>query len=366
MSPALILGPQSLVSQTPTPELLFQQAVTAQERGDDALAVEYYEKLLRLRPDAVAVRVNLGVTLADEKHFKEAIEQYRVVLADDPSNRFARMNMAVAYRETGNNAQAAIELEQMHRADTNDDQVSMMLADTYSQSGRHGDAIPLLLRLEAGNSDDPDVEDALGKALIHEGRLEEGATRLEKAAGKSANADEFILAGRARFGLGQYDLAQRDATAARGLNANQPGLATLRGMILEQTSDYDGAESVLLKAVSEDPKDFNANLYLGGVFYFKRDLVKAKLYLNQALQLKPESPQARYELALVESAGGNLKDALEELKTVVRQAPDWLQPHVELAALFYRLHYPVEGAKERAIVDRIMAAQQRTHEAPPE
>jgi Flp pilus assembly protein TadD len=359
---ALFLGSEVLLGQAPTPELLFQEAVAAQERGDDAVAVKYYQELLQLHPEALPVHVNLGVTLAHERQFKDAIEQYRIVLAHDSNNRFARMNLAVAYRDSGNIAQAMIELEEMRRTDPYDDQVSMMLADAYLQSGRYADAIPMLSRLETNNPDDPDLEDDLGRALIHQGRLEEGAVRLEKAARKNANAEEFVLAGEARFGISQYDLARSDEIAAQQLNANQPGLATLDGMILQQTSNYDGAESILLKAVAEDPNDFNANLYLGGVFYFKRDLARAHSYLLKALQLQPESSQARYELALVKRANGDLIDALKDLKVVVKQAPDWLQPHIELAALYYRLHNPTEGAKERAVVDRMIAAQQQSHE----
>jgi tetratricopeptide (TPR) repeat protein len=356
---AFTVSSQILNCQTPTPEFLFQKAIAAQERGDNATAVNCYGELLLLRPEAVEIRVNLGVALAHEKHFSEAIEQYLIVLSHDPGNHFARMNLAVAYRDSGDNTRAMIELEEMHRADESDGQVSMMLADTYSQAGRFKDAIPLLSKLETTNSEDSDLEDALGKALIHEGRLEEGAIHLEKAVMKSSDADDFVLAGLARFEIGQYDLAQHDAAAAQQLNATQPGLATLKGMILQQISSYNEAESILRKAVTEDPNDFNANLYLGAVLYFKRDLARAQLYLGRALTLQPQSPQARYELALVKRANGDLIDALEDLKTVVKQAPDWLQPHVELSALFYRLHNSEEGAKERAIVDRLIATPQR-------
>jgi tetratricopeptide (TPR) repeat protein len=360
----LLRAPWDLRSQTQSPESLFQQAVTAQERGDDAAAVNYYQQLLHLRPDAIAVRVNLGVALAHEKRFDEAIEQYRLVLAHDPANRFARMNMVVAYREAGNAIQATVELEKMHQANASDDEVSMMLADTYSQSGRYADAIPVLLNLEAGHPDDPDLQEALGNALVHQGRLEEGAVRLERSAEKNASAGDYVLAGQARFALGQYDIARRDADASQRLNNNQPGVATLIGMILQATSDYEGAESSLLKAVAQDRVDFNANLYLGGVFYFKRDLIKAKQYLSQALALQPGSPQARYELALVERAEGDLNGAVKDLMLVVQAAPEWLQPHVELAALYYRLHDADDGAKERALVDRMIADQQRNAKAP--
>jgi hypothetical protein len=45
-------------------------------------------------------------------------------------------------------------------------------------------------------------------------------------------------------------------------------------------------------------------------------------------------------------------------RLLVKDDPDWLEPHVELATLYYRLHCPEEGAKERQIVDSLTAKQQ--------
>jgi hypothetical protein len=35
--------------------------------------------------------------------------------------------------------------------------------------------------------------------------------------------------------------------------------------------------------------------------------------------------------------------------------PDWLPPHIELSALYYRVNRPQDGATERKIVDRLRA-----------
>jgi len=43
----------------------------------------------------------------------------------------------------------------------------------------------------------------------------------------------------------------------------------------------------------------------------------------------------------------------------VGKDPKWLDPHVELAALYYRLNRPQDGAREKLIVDRL-ASEQRT------
>jgi len=148
------------------------------------------------------------------------------------------------------------------------------------------------------------------------------------------------------------------------LKPDLAGVQTLNGMVLEQMGEYAAAEAALRKAIAADEKDFDAHLYLGAILYFRRDMDAARVQLQRALQLQRESAQARYELALVDRAEGHLDVALKELETIVSQNPDWMQPHVELAALYYRLHRPEDGARERRVVDRMMASQQEQASTP--
>jgi tetratricopeptide (TPR) repeat protein len=84
----------------------------------------------------------------------------------------------------------------------------------------------------------------------------------------------------------------------------------------------------------------------------------AKTYLDRALQLKPTDSMARYESAMLKSTSGDYDAAARQLEQLVKDDPNWLEPHVELATLYYRLHRPEDGAKERQIVDRLTAEQQ--------
>jgi len=345
--------------QPGNPQLLFNQAVAAQEQGDDTAALRLYRQLLTLHPEAVLVRINLGATLAHLKRFGEAIEQYRIALASDPNNRVARMNLAIALQQGGEATKAIVELELLHNADPEDGQSVLLLADCYVQAGRAVDAVALLSPLEHDQRDDADFEWSLGSALIQAGRAQEGVERVETAANKGQRADAWLLAGQTRLGLSQFDLADKDLKAATELNPTIPGSHTLQGMIQEQTADYDRAESSLLKALTDDPNDFNAHYYLGAIHYFKRDMEKARTHLTRALQLQPESAQARFEMALVELADGQLDAALRDLLIVASATPGWLQPHVKLSSLYYRLRRPEDGAKEKQIVDRLMAADQK-------
>jgi tetratricopeptide (TPR) repeat protein len=85
---------------------------------------------------------------------------------------------------------------------------------------------------------------------------------------------------------------------------------------------------------------------------------EAKPYLDTALRLQPQSYMARYEVAMLKSTSGQLEEAAQELEKLVKDDPDWLEPHEELATLYYKLHRPADGAKERAVVDKLTAEQQ--------
>ena len=118
------------------------------------------------------------------------------------------------------------------------------------------------------------------------------------------------------------------------------------------------AESAFREALKADPDDFEANLYLGAILYKRRDTDEAKGYLDRALRLKPSDSMARYESAMLKSTSGDYETAAHELELLVKDDPDWLEPHVELATLYYKLHRPQDGAKERQIVDSLTAKQQ--------
>ena len=84
--------------------------------------------------------------------------------------------------------------------------------------------------------------------------------------------------------------------------------------------------------------------------------VLARQVAMRALQLKPGSTVARYEWARLERTEGKVEEAVKDFEKVVHDDPDWAQPHVELAALYFRLNRQADGERERAVFDRLNAA----------
>lgn len=344
-------------AQRPDPEALFREAMEAQQRGDAATAVSKYEHLLQLYPSVVAARANLAVELVSLGRFDEAIRQYRTALAQVPANFDLQLNLGIAYYKKGDYSAAADVFRTLSKEQPGNARVALLLSDCDSHLGRN-EAIPVLAPLEETDPQNLAIAWALGSALIRAGRAQEGLTRIEKVAQQGHSAEAYALAADTYVKLNLYDKARRNLDEAKRLNPNLPGLHTLSGTIMDSSGDQDGAAVEFQKALAENPNDFEAELRLGSVLYAQRKLDDARLHVNRALAIEPASSLARYQLARIERAQGQLDAAAGDLERVVGEEPDWLPPHIELAALYYRLNRPEDGAREKQIVDRLSAEEQ--------
>lgn len=357
LSASLASGQQA--GQHTDPNVLFRHAVEAQQHGDYRTAIQDYQQLLKSHPEAAEVRANLGAALAHENRFDEAIAQYRLALASSPGNEAIRMNLALAYYKKGDLVSARREFETIRKKEPDDPQLAILLGDSEVRLGHAAEAVAMLAPLEAANAANTDFEYVYGTALIRTGKRLEGATRLEKVAEAVNSADAYLLAGSTLIDLNEFARAEKNLDAALRLNPNLPRVYILAGMAHDMNGDAAGAEPLLREGLKRNPDDFDANLYLGSILYKRRDMAEAKQYLDRALQLKPADPTAAYEMAMWDSTSRQFADAAKILEGLVKSNPDWLQPHIELATVYYRLQRPEDGARERAIVEKLKAQQQK-------
>lgn len=353
----LVLTATVSSAQQRDPNRLLSAAIEAQQRGDYQSAIADYRELLGLRPDNIEAKVNLGAALAHLGQFDEAIAMYRSALPSLTDKRMVLLNLGLAYYKKGDLANAREQFTALHQLASSNVQAAILLADTEIKLGDAESAAGMLEPLEKANSRNPDFDYVLGLAMIKSGRRRDGVPRLEKA-GDLGSGDAYMLAGATLLDLNEFEQARHDLEKTLQLSPMLTGLHTLVGMARDKTGDQKEAEPAFRVALQENPDDFEANLYLGALLYKQRHLEEAKVYLEHAVKLKPNDTMARYESAMLKSTSGEYEAAATELESVVRDNPDWLEPHVELTSLYYKLHRPSDGAKERAIVDRLTAEQQ--------
>src|SRR5947208_10018644 len=112
--------------------------------------------------------------------------------------------------------------------------------------------------------------------------------------------------GRAKFEEAQQALRQRDLGAARKLideadqaEPNQPATLNLRGEILMEQKEFDGAEGAFKKAAKLDPKFREAQYNLAQIPFKKKDYAKAR---------------ERFEALYDRTPGGDKNQAAELIK----------------------------------------------------
>ncbi len=345
-------------AQQPAADDPLNAAINEQQQGDYEAAIRDYRKVLQAHPDMVEAKVNLGAALAHVGQFDEAIVMYRSALPALSFKNPIILNIGLAYYKKGDFANAREQFEAVHKLQPKDARVAVLLGDADLRLQRAADAVAVMEPLAASNADNLDFEYVYGSALIASGHRREGVPHVEKVAQAGNSADAYLLAGATLLQLSDFEPARKDLEAALRLNPKLPNIYTLVGTVRDKTGDVKNAEPAFREALKTNADDFDANLYLGAILYKRREMDESKIYLDRALKLNPTNSMARYEGAMLKSAAGQYETAAQELEKLVKDDPQWLDPHVQLASLYYKLHRPEDGARERQIVERLTAEQQ--------
>jgi len=364
----LAAGLQAAAGQAPAQspsanvDELLSSGIAAQQHGDYKTAIEDYRKVLALQPGLAEARANLGVALAATGQFDAAIEEDKRALAAAPNKAALRMNLALAYYKKGDMDRAHSEFEAVRAANPPPPphlSPAVLLGYKDIQLDKEADAAALLAPLEPGHESNMDLEYVLAFALIQTGKESEGIPRMEKVARATRSADAYVIAGSSRMSRREFREARIDLDAAVELDPSLPGVNTLAGQARDALGDTDASVPAFQAALRQDPRDFTANLYLGTIRLKQRDFDSARPLLELAVQLQPAAPLPRFEMAKLNGMTGRYAEAAATLEDLEKSDPNWLDPHVELAAVYYKLHRPEDGQREREIVQQIESKQQK-------
>jgi len=219
--------------------------------------------------------------------------------------------------------------------------------------GKFQDTITLVEPAYEAHPDDPAVEYILGTALIQDGQTQKGAAVIDRIMRSGNSAAASVLMGTAQFAAGDYKTAAATLKKALDLNPNLPGAWTIYGRALLGSGATEEAKIAFRRALEADPNDFDACLHLGGGLRHDGDLEGARPYLAHALVLRPDSAQAQFEIFALDAATGHLDEARTGFEKLVKQWPDFVEAHLQLAMVYARLHQTELSARERKIVEEL-------------
>jgi tetratricopeptide (TPR) repeat protein len=338
-----------------TPQEIVQDAQQKQRAGDLEGAAAEYKQFLQLHPEATAIHSNLGAALAGLGRFEEAIAEYKIALTQSPGLPAAQLNLALCYYKMGRIQDASTELEKLDHEKQDNRQAMLLLADCYMRLGREEDVIRVLEPQEVRYPDDLAIAYLLGTAYIRQKRVAEGQVLVDRILRNGDSAEAHMMLGTAKMGVNDFAGARDEFAKAVAMNPNLPEVHVLYAKALMFSGDSDLSAKEFGAELRQDPYNFDANLQLGASAKQEQKNAEARKYFERAGETRPGDPGVRYQLALLTMEDGELDQAREILEALVRESPQFLEAHVSLAQVYYRLKRPEDGKKERDIVEKLTA-----------
>lgn len=352
-----LLIPASGVAQTAAVSPLFESAVRAQQAGDFAAAEADYKKLLDLDPRNVEALANLGVVYVNLGRYDDAIASYRRALDISFLNAPIRMNLALAFYKAARYQEAIPEFDRVLEASPGLYNAILLKADCHLQLGRAKEAAAILAPIASAHADDDAFTYVYGMALLQDKQVDDGLTYLDKILKRGESAEAHLLMGLAKEAAADYAEAREEFRKAVALNGELPMAHSLLGQALLRTGDRDAAKAAFEQELAINPNDFESQLYLGVIQKEASEFDAAFAHFTRAEALRPGDFGVRYQIASLLVMRGDTDAALPKLEALVKEAPTFVEAHVSLATVYYRLKRKAEGDREKATVARLQATQ---------
>jgi tetratricopeptide (TPR) repeat protein len=335
-----------------------RHAIELHQSGDWEGAIREYRAYLKESPENVMARSNLGAALSRLGRYEEAIAEYSHALKTDPDNLPVRMNLALAYYKTAQLPKAVEHLSAVVGRQPSNRQAVMLLADCDLQLGEYKKVVGLLEPFEAGAPNDKALIYLLGTAYIRDQQTARGQVLVDRILREGDSAEARLLLGTTKMNAQEFSEALADLKKAVDLNPRLPDVYSYYGLALLATGDTAAASDAFRKELEFNPNDFVSNLQLGVVLKQDQRYDDARTSFERALRVRPGDPAVRYQLATLDLIAGQLDEARAKLEKLTEETPQFIEAHVSLATVYYRLKRKADGDRERELVLKLNAQNQ--------
>ncbi len=311
-------------------EAAYRDAVTAQpasvearqglatalaEQGNVAGAIAEYQKLLADQPDQPRILYSLGTLYAQQGNLTAAIPQLQRAVELQPDFAEAWLGLGEALAQKGEVAVAAQRFAKAVELDPNSTQARLRLSRTLRFLGQNAaadEALKVLLERDPGNLDGLLL---LAQNLIQDRQFEPAQARLQQVlaspqAAAPQLAQAHFLLGQAEPGNGQPE-QEVAARAARIAHYRQ--------------------------ALVQGPRHSLALFNLATDLAAAGEVKEAIQQFRTLLEVTPKDQTARYRFALLLAAQGENWEALAQFETLRQQNPEHLEFWVRCAHLMAAL-----------------------------
>ena len=301
----------------------FQDSFGQLRDGNLAAAQQRFEALWKSQPQDFVLANAIGSALDSTGHHHEATEWYQRALRLNPRFVAACNNLGLNYIALGELEKALVQLRRANQLDPTDGRAAYNLGLIHLQMGQLREAVRAFELAHKLRPAERDPLLRLAYSRFKLGQRAEGLRVIEELARLPGDRGEALLqALRILNGAGLYGEAVDQAQKAREGGWASASLLYEEADALFHLAQYQETVEVLLRAGAENRTDLNYYLLLGSAQALAGDLANAVKNLQSAVRDAPDQPESYYRLALVFLQGFRDQDAEEVLSTGLRQIPN--------------------------------------------
>jgi tetratricopeptide (TPR) repeat protein len=300
-----------------------------------------FRDALRLDPNMMAARSNLGLVLYAQGRYRESEAACREVLRLDPHHPAGHYNLANALEAQGRHAAAEPAYRAALRARPNSAEVYNNLGLCLAALGRSEEAEAAYreaLRLKPGLVQ-PTFN--LARAVQARGRWREAEAIYRN--GLRFHPDAWLMHEYLGVNLYQQSRHPEAEAAFRAVLRLRPASPHAHGnlaLVLQALGRFPEAEAACRAALGLDPEQVEALYHLGNALGGQGRYPDAEAAFRAALRRAPGFPEAHCNLASVLREQGRLADALQSFRrghALGSKRPGWRYPSAQWVASCERL-----------------------------
>ncbi len=269
-------------------------------------AIESDSVAIKLKPDFLLSRLDLGLLHLERKNYDAAISTLKEVIARKPQHALAHFYIGQCYLAKGLKDSTEFFFAQSCVLDSTNYNSFLTLGTFYYQNHRYEEGISSFR--QAGSIDpwSPEVFHKLGDGYSKRQEHRKAVVSYFRAVQLGDSSVQALSGlGSAFFSLQAYDSAIVYFNRAASRDSSDPLLHYNLGVALSRKDKHREAISEFEKASRLSRTDFTANIFvqMGINYYHIHQLKKARNSYRRALEITPQYPVALYNLAVLYDAG---------------------------------------------------------------
>lgn len=301
--------------------------------ADSNQVLAEFREAIRLNPNYAEAHNSMGLVLAQTDDDDGAIKEFREAARIRPDYAEAHANLGSALMLT--DVESAIpELEKAVALDPASVEALFNLAEAYGNSPSHGTAnqIETLRKVVSMAPTFARGHLALGKALLHDGKIDDAVTQLREATRLDPSSGEaHYQLGLALARAGKQAEATAEVQKGRQLSAaddrNQnAALDVSEGRAAFQKGELQEAAAKFQHAIKLAPDSAIAHHYLGIVLEKQGDTAEAIASYQKAVSLNPGDSVARQSLDRLQAPEAPTSQLVEATPASAKPAPSGDNP----------------------------------------